>query len=102
MPRLAFLPLASLAVVALPASAQPQSMYRVGLATPLTATLVLKDLRWSCVGDSCSAIRAGTSPDANICSAFARRYGPVTSFSAGDRVFDAALLEKCNASAKRG
>ena len=77
-------------------------MYRAGLATPVTSTLVVKDTRWACAGDSCSAIRTGTSPDANICTAVVRRLGPVTSFSAGDKVFDAAALEKCNAAASRG
>ncbi|WP_380872853.1 hypothetical protein ACFB49_37540 [Sphingomonas sp. DBB INV C78] len=77
-------------------------MYRVGLATPTTATLVVKDLRWSCVGDSCSAVRTGTSPDGNVCSAVARKLGPVTSFSAGAKTFDEAALEKCNSVTKRG
>lgn len=100
--RFALVSCASLLFASAPASAQGQSMYRIGLAAPLTATLVLKDLRWSCVGDSCSAMRTGTSPDANVCSAAARKLGPITSFSAGDRIFDPAALEKCNAVAKRG
>jgi len=94
--------LISLLFVSLPAQAQPQvqPMYRAGLATPTTATLVVKDLRWSCVGDSCSAPRTATSPDGNVCSAVVRKLGALTSFSAGAKTFDAAALEKCNAAAK--
>ncbi|ARS28608.1 CC_3452 family protein [Sphingomonas sp. KC8] len=102
MLRFALLPLASLIVAAFPAQAQVQPMYRAALATPITATLVVKDLRWSCGGDSCSALRTGSSPDANVCAAVARKLGPVTGFSAGSNMFDAAALEKCNAAARRG
>lgn len=102
MPRM-FLALAmALTTIAPPVLAQAQPMYRAGLAKPLTASLILKDVRWSCIGDSCSAIRNGTSPDVNVCSAVVRKLGPVTSFSAGGRDFDAAALEKCNAAATRG
>lgn len=98
--HLSLLPL--LLVAAMPASAQGQPMYRAGLATPVTATLIVKDLRWACIGDSCSALRTGTSPDVNVCAAVARKLGPVTSFSAGNETFDAAALQKCNAVAGRG
>lgn len=102
MLRFALLPMIALSAAS-PALAQPQSrpMYRAGLSTPVTSTLVVKDTRWACAGDSCSAIRTGTSPDANVCAAVVRKLGPVTSFSAGDKVFDAAALEKCNAAAAR-
>ena len=102
MLRFALLPLVSLFIAAGPAQAQVQPMYRAALATPVTATLVVKDLRWSCGGDSCSALRTGSSPDANVCAAVAKKLGPVTGFSAGANMFDAAAIEKCNASAKRG
>lgn len=104
MLRSALLPLTALLATAAPAAAQPgsQPMYHAGLATPATSTLVVKDTRWVCVGDSCSAIRAGTSPDANVCAAVARRLGPITGFSAGDRTFDVAALAKCNAAAGHG
>lgn len=102
MLRFALLPLASLVMAAVPAQAQVQPMYRAALATPITATLVVKDLRWSCGGDSCSALRTGSSPDANVCAAIAKKLGPVTGFSAGANMFDAIAIEKCNASAKRG
>ncbi|OHT18428.1 CC_3452 family protein [Edaphosphingomonas haloaromaticamans] len=101
MLRPILLPMIALAA-ALPAQAQVQPMYHAGLAKPLTATLVVKDLRWSCIGDSCSAIRNGTSPDVNVCSAVARKLGPVTSFSAGPRTFDQAAIDKCNLAAGHG
>ena len=102
MLRSTLLPMIAILGVAAPAVAQPQSqaMYRAGLSTPDTSTLVVKDMRWACAGDSCSAIRTGSSPDANVCAAMVRRLGPVTSFSAGDKVFDAVALEKCNAAAR--
>lgn len=102
MLRVALLPMLSMLAVALPAQAQTQQMYRAGLATPATATLIVKDTRWSCEGDSCAAVRTGTSPDGNVCAAVVRKFGPVTSFVAGAKTFDEAQLQKCNAAARQG
>jgi len=82
-----------------PAAAAGTGLYRAGLETPLTSVAIVRDIRWACTGASCSAPRAATSPDANVCTAIARRVGRLTSFSAGERSFDSAELARCNAAA---
>jgi len=91
--------LGALLIVCTSAVAQPLSMYRAGLERPVSTTAIVKDARWSCEGTHCAAPRAATSPDANVCASVARRFGRLTSFSAGDRTFDAGQLERCNAAA---
>lgn len=95
----AWLFVASCLAATAPAGAEPRPLYRAGLATPVTTTTIVRDLRWACVGDMCSAPRTATSPDANVCAAIARRLGRLTSFAVGDRSFDPAQLERCNAAA---
>lgn len=98
--RSVFLPLIALLAFSAPASAEARSLYKAALATPVATSLVVKDVRWSCGGASCSAVRTGNSPDGNVCSAVVKKLGPVTAFSAGEKAFDPAQLEKCNAAAK--
>jgi hypothetical protein len=66
----------------------------------VTAVAIVRDMRWACAGATCSAQRSATSPDANVCASVARRLGRLTRFAVGDREFDAAALERCNAAAR--
>ncbi len=99
MVRKSLLPLVMLFPVFAASAAQPG--YRVGLATPVTATMIVKDARWVCAGDECRAPRTGAMPDVHACTAIVRKLGPVTSFNAGGRDFDADEIAKCNAAAQR-
>ncbi|MFS0737303.1 hypothetical protein ABC347_09660 [Sphingomonas sp. 1P06PA] len=86
------------AAVATPAVAAP--MYRVALAAPTVNRQVVRDLIWSCSGEACVAPLNGTTSDANVCRAVARKLGRVTAFSADARSFGADELEKCNTAAQ--
>jgi hydroxymethylpyrimidine/phosphomethylpyrimidine kinase len=93
--RLILLPL--VAAVSAPAFA---AQYVATPVTPVETAMVVKDLRWSCAGETCSAMRTGTSPDANVCAAVARKLGALQSFAVAGQPFDAAKMEKCNSAAK--
>lgn len=97
MLRSALLPL--MFAFSVPALAAAQPLYKVGLETPVTATAIVKDVRWACAGTSCSAPNTATSPAGNVCASVARKFGRVNSFAAGEKTFDATQLEKCNAAA---
>lgn len=48
-----------------------------------------------CTDTYCRGKKA-KSPPVNMCARIARTFGPITSFSAGDKVFDEAAIAKCN------
>jgi hypothetical protein len=96
--RTLFLALAPIVALAGPAFAAPQ--YQAELASPVTTKMIVRDMNWACAGNSCSAARTGTSPDGVVCVALAKKLGPLTGFTAGDRVFDASQLDKCNGAAR--
>jgi hypothetical protein len=97
MIRPTFLALSLILVAAPGLAAEP--LYRASLAAPAASRVIVKDVAWSCAGAACSAPRTATLPDANVCTAVARKLGRLTGFEAGGRAFEAAELEKCNAAA---
>ena len=83
-------------MTARPAFAQEGAYYRVELAGPAPAAqIVEKGLLWSCSQQSCYAPESN-SRDAIICSALARKLGPLHAFSAGGKAFDQQQLASCN------
>jgi hypothetical protein len=90
---------AAFAALAAPASANT-NQYRAELGAPSPVQrFVVRDLVWSCAGDSCVA-RQTTSLPATDCSALAAKVGALRSFSVADRPLPADALEKCNARAR--
>jgi hypothetical protein len=90
---------ASLAALAAPAAADT-NQYRAELAAaPAAPRFVVRDLVWSCAGDSCVANQT-TSRPATDCSALAAKVGALRSFAVADRPLPADALEKCNARAR--
>lgn len=92
------LPLLLAATLASPALASP-APYVAALSTPVSSRAVVHDVAWTCAGATCTAPRAGTAPDAVMCAAVARKLGPLTAFTAGERAFGADELARCNGSA---
>jgi len=88
-----------LMLVAAPALAGAP-LYRASLEKPAASRVIVKDLAWSCTGADCAAPRTADAPDANVCTAVARKLGRLVGFEAGGRAFEAAELEKCNAAAR--
>jgi len=86
--------LLSLSLVATPAFAAGQFE-----AQPVTRAaherFVAGDNAWRCGEAGCIAARNATRP-ALVCSRLVRAVGPLRSFSADGRPFDAAALEACN------
>ena len=91
--------LSTLLLAAAPAIAAAP-LYRAALENPAPDRLIVKDIAWSCIGGICAAPRTATAPDANVCAAIARKLGRLVSFQAGERSFEAAELERCNAAAR--
>ena len=84
---------------AMPVSAAPNP-YRAELAAPAPSQrLIVRDVVWSCAGDSCAAQQT-TSRPATDCSALASHVGKLRSFSVGGEALPADALEKCNARAR--
>lgn len=82
------------------AVAAPAGYYSaVPAVAPEAGKSVVRGLVWSCDGAACAAAE-GTSRPAIICASVARELGALTSFRAGDELFDEAALAKCNARAK--
>ena len=94
----AFLLSVSLAVAA-PAIAAG-GHYRAEFATPPpSGKLVARDVVWTCDSGTCTAATSNSRPEI-VCSALARRFGALSSFTVAGRPLDAADLEKCNAKAR--
>ncbi|HLL29393.1 MAG TPA: hypothetical protein VK403_00190 [Allosphingosinicella sp.] len=82
------------------AFASGSSRYRAEPATPPAAARVIaKDVSWRCGAAGCVAPQGNSRP-AIDCAALAREVGTLRSFSVGDRPFEPAALEKCNARAR--
>ncbi|MDB5692433.1 MAG: putative secreted protein [Alphaproteobacteria bacterium] len=95
----ALLAVGALAAPVAPAFAKA-NQYRAELSAPSSAPrLVVRDLVWSCGGDSCVTVQT-TSRAATDCSALAGHVGALRSFSVGGQALPADELEKCNARAR--
>ena len=74
--------------------------YKAELSQPATAQKqLLRGVFVNCDGANCRAPQAGTAPK-NMCITISRKFGEVTAFSAGDRVFDATEIAACNGKTK--
>jgi len=79
------------------ATAAGGTYYRAELASPAPeARFVARDVVWACKDAGCIAGQ-GTSRPLIMCSALARKAGPVTSFTAGGKALEADDLARCNA-----
>ena len=86
-----------LAFASTAATAAGGAYYRAELASPAPeARFVARDVVWACTDAGCSAGQ-GTSRPLIMCSALAKKAGPVTSFTAGGKALDADDLARCNA-----
>jgi hypothetical protein len=83
------------------ASAQPAGGFYAAkpAAAANVARLVVRDTLWTCGEVGCSSNSKGGSRAAIVCESLAREVGTLESFRAGDVMFDAAALAKCNAKA---
>jgi hypothetical protein len=97
MDRLACLIVAASALGAIPANAATYSAKLT--APPGTAQIIGRDISWTCNGSACRGATADSRP-AVLCQGLARQVGALASFAADGRLFGAAELAKCNASAK--
>lgn len=87
-------------LVATPVAAADAPSYVAELAAPSTSVkLVSSDRLWSCVGVTCAAAGPADSAAKRICSRLAKEIGPLKSFKARGRVFNAEELTACNAKA---
>ena len=83
---------------AVPAVASGGAYYQASLASPPAKTkLVAKGLLWNCDDTTCAASQKSPSRDAIVCSALAKKVGPLTGFAVAGKAFDDAALESCNA-----
>ncbi len=72
------------------------SYYKVELTQPTTAKPeLLRSVFVKCEGTSCRAPMASTAPK-NMCISVARKFGEVSAFTAGERVFTADEIAACN------
>lgn len=79
------------------ATAAGAAYYRAELASPAAAArFVARDVVWACTDAGCIAGQ-GTSRPLIMCSALAKKAGPVTSFTAGGKALEADDLARCNA-----
>jgi hypothetical protein len=79
------------------ATAAGGAYYRAELGSPAPeARFVARDVVWACKDARCIAGQ-GTSRPLIMCSALARKAGPVTGFTAGGKALDADDLARCNA-----
>lgn len=71
-------------------------------APPATNFLVIDDFRWRCDAQGCSGgARSDRAGALRTCRELARRFGPVASFTVAGEPATAAVLENCNAAARR-
>ena len=100
MARFPSLLAAAIAIVAAAAPAAAANQYRAELAAPTAPQrVIVRDVVWSCAGDSCVAQQT-TSRPATDCSALAGHVGALKSFSVAGQALAADALEKCNARAR--
>lgn len=86
-----------LALASTTATAAGGAYYRAELANPAPeARFVAREVVWACKDASCIAGQ-GTSRPLIMCSALAKKAGPVTSFTAGGKTLEADELTRCNA-----
>ena len=72
------------------------SYYKAELAQPTAAKPeLLRSVFVKCEGTSCRAPMASTAPK-NMCISIARKFGEVSAFTAGERVFTADEIAACN------
>ena len=71
------------------------SYYKVELAQPAAAKPeLLRSVFVKCDGTSCRAPMASTAPK-NMCISIVRKFGTVSAFTAGERVFTADEVAAC-------
>lgn len=74
--------------------------YKVELAQPAASKQeLLRSVFVKCEGTACRAPMASTAPK-NMCISIARKFGSVSAFTAGERVFTADEVAACNGDAK--
>lgn len=93
------LPLSIVAASALFAVPAAAHYVAIPVAKAVAQTVALQGVTWRCGEEGCTAGETSSRPEI-VCAAFVKKVGAVRSFTAGDRVLDAAALEKCNARAK--
>jgi hypothetical protein len=73
--------------------------YKIELAQPAASKQeLLRSVFVKCEGTACRAPIASTAPK-NMCISVARKFGSVSAFTAGERVFTADEIAACNAGA---
>jgi hypothetical protein len=88
-----------LSAAALAASPAIAATYSAKLAIPTTERFIARDIVWACGAAACQGSTAESRPVV-LCQSLAKRAGRVDSFLVDGRAFEAAELERCNASAK--
>jgi hypothetical protein len=88
-----------LSAAALAASPAIAATYSAKLAVPTTERFIARDIVWACGAAACQGSTAESRPVV-LCQSLAKRAGRVDSFLVDGRAFEAAELERCNASAK--
>ena len=96
MIRIATLIAAAVTLTAAPALA---GNYSAKPIAPGNARIIARDISWNCGADACQGSTEESRPPV-LCQGLAKRAGPLSSFVANGRAFDATELAKCNASAK--
>lgn len=90
---------ASFGALAAPAQAKDSRVYyRAELVQPVKddRTEIIRGVMWRCEGDKCIGTK-GRSSAVFDCTRFAREFGAVASFTAGDEALSADDLARCNA-----
>jgi hypothetical protein len=70
-------------------------------ATPESAKIIGKDIRWSCAGGTCRGSTEASRP-VILCQDLAKRAGRIESFAADGQALSAEQLAKCNTAANDG
>jgi hypothetical protein len=80
-----------------PAHAASVPFYRAEVASTAKteATPIASGTAWRCADNVCTAGKA-TSRPAIVCARLAKKVGPLTSFAAGGKAFEAEDLARCN------
>lgn len=74
------------------------AFYRAELSTPADSTNarpIVSGQVWKCSGTACVSGEA-TSRPAIVCARIAKEVGPLAAFTAGEKVFAAEELARCN------
>jgi hypothetical protein len=88
-----------LSAAALAASPALAATYSAKLVVPTSERFIARDIVWACGPAACQGSTAESRPVV-LCQSLAKRAGRVDSFLVDGRAFEAAELERCNASAK--